>query len=369
MGCVYLITSPSGNQYVGMTTRTVEERCKEHVKRARSGTHDYLLYRAINKHGFGSMTTEILHESTDVDILNELEILEIESRGTYCDGYNMTRGGAGTSVDWSEESRQKARDARAAYFSDPEKRASFDAMIQSEEWRNAVSEGVRNTWANASEEYREYRRKRWAEGQIGSDYRHPEEVYQRLREAAKAANIRRWKDPKNRERMSKIMADKWSDPKYRELMRKTVHSDEANARRAATMRKNYEDPAFHKKVSEQITAMVKSTEFREARRLDMIERTSDPAWKAKAAERMNERYRDPLEREKVSKRSKKAWADPSFRDRMLKAKAAQSKPVSVKGVEYPSCNEADSRLGLCHGSTRYRARSKLTQWSEWKEIQ
>lgn len=65
VGCVYLITSPSGKQYVGQTVRSIEKRWWEHVYAALSGSGECrAVANAIRKYGPDALDVRILHESS-----------------------------------------------------------------------------------------------------------------------------------------------------------------------------------------------------------------------------------------------------------------------------------------------------------------
>jgi len=90
MGCLYLITSPSGKSYVGITKRTLEERVHEHCSSSQ------LIGRAIRKYGLAYMKIEQLQAENDWQLLQALEIQTIAKLNTrYPKGYNLTDGGDG----------------------------------------------------------------------------------------------------------------------------------------------------------------------------------------------------------------------------------------------------------------------------------
>lgn len=79
MGIIYILTSPSGKQYVGQTIRTFDKRWKQHIndiKKAKnnnfgSGTC-VALPRAFDKYGYENFEFETLFECDDCD-LNMIE--------------------------------------------------------------------------------------------------------------------------------------------------------------------------------------------------------------------------------------------------------------------------------------------------------
>lgn len=146
MGCVYLITSPSGKQYVGQTTQVLAERWRFHVWDAvkRSGECRALAH-AIRKYGPDAMRIEALHQTEDLDELNRLEAHEIETRGTLRPGgYNLRTGGGNsrpcaetrallaktTKATFADLAlRQRMREANKATWSDPAKRKQQSKVL------------------------------------------------------------------------------------------------------------------------------------------------------------------------------------------------------------------------------------------------
>lgn len=91
MGQLYLLTSPSGKQYVGITASSLERRWKQHCYDARH--RNTPLYAAIRKYGAASFALEVLLEGSWED-LNAAEELEIAARRTqHPNGYNLRAGG------------------------------------------------------------------------------------------------------------------------------------------------------------------------------------------------------------------------------------------------------------------------------------
>lgn len=108
-GEIYLLTSPSGQQYVGqtMTHRWSSSRQKwykkgymfrfqEHVKEAYSEnkTQCWALNNAIKKYGADKFKVELIHECSVAE-MDQFEKEFIEKYNTFNDGYNLNEGGWG----------------------------------------------------------------------------------------------------------------------------------------------------------------------------------------------------------------------------------------------------------------------------------
>ena len=91
-GVVYaLIDATSDREYVGITTRAVEVRFKEHTK------SKYYIGRAIREIGAENFLIVILKECDSKEELDYWEKHFIKSRDTLApNGYNLTEGGEGT---------------------------------------------------------------------------------------------------------------------------------------------------------------------------------------------------------------------------------------------------------------------------------
>jgi hypothetical protein len=118
---LYLITSPTGKQYVGITTRSVNRRMTGHKTAARLGS-PYPLHAAIRKYGFESMRVETLHPSRDIEELRALEVSAVAERNTFAPfGYNLTAGGEGTTGHIVSDEHRAAIAARLCEkWKDPE---------------------------------------------------------------------------------------------------------------------------------------------------------------------------------------------------------------------------------------------------------
>jgi group I intron endonuclease len=104
---VYQITNTlNGKRYIGYTSKTLEQRFREHKSSARKGSNFYL-HCAIRKYGESQFTSEVLCEEKELAGVKESEILYILDRNPE---YNMTLGGDGVhGYVFTDEDREKIR--------------------------------------------------------------------------------------------------------------------------------------------------------------------------------------------------------------------------------------------------------------------
>ena len=104
---VYKITNTINNKiYIGVTTRTLEERWREHKSRVKERTSH--LYSAFRKYGIENFTIEIIDDTAE----SQEELFELEKRyikqynSTNPDiGYNATIGGDGVKTIELDEAK------------------------------------------------------------------------------------------------------------------------------------------------------------------------------------------------------------------------------------------------------------------------
>ena len=105
MAIIYCITAPSGKQYVGQTTGTLQRRWKAHV----TSQDCPLISRAIQKYGEANMKLSILEEDCPTEELDDKECHYIKTLGTLSPGgYNLCTGGH-SNRSWSLETREKIK--------------------------------------------------------------------------------------------------------------------------------------------------------------------------------------------------------------------------------------------------------------------
>lgn len=95
MGCIYKITNTlNSKSYIGLTTKTAAQRWKKHVTDAINAKRVFAIHNAIVKCGASNFKIETLFESSNLDMLNEMEQKLIDQYDTLSpNGYNLHTGG------------------------------------------------------------------------------------------------------------------------------------------------------------------------------------------------------------------------------------------------------------------------------------
>ena len=101
MAGIYKITNKINNKiYIGMTTKDIEVRWKQHLKvsKNKNNKNYRLIHKAILKYGIENFIFEKLYETDVINLehLKELEIKYIKEYNSFESGYNLTKGGDGT---------------------------------------------------------------------------------------------------------------------------------------------------------------------------------------------------------------------------------------------------------------------------------
>lgn len=95
MACIYIITTPDGKQYVGVTSKTAEQRLAKHIEDAKGG-RDTSVADAMRCCKFKGIKIDVLLESGIIDLLYQLEPVFIHKHDTRIpNGHNATIGGKG----------------------------------------------------------------------------------------------------------------------------------------------------------------------------------------------------------------------------------------------------------------------------------
>jgi group I intron endonuclease len=111
---VYCIkNSINGKEYVGLTTRSLEIRWKQHIQESnKEGSWEYKtpLGLAIKKYGKEAFDVFIVEKCDDLESTKQAEIRLIKERKSHVSagGYNITKGGDGRfGTKWSQEIKDK----------------------------------------------------------------------------------------------------------------------------------------------------------------------------------------------------------------------------------------------------------------------
>ena len=90
---LYCLTFPNGKKYIGITSKTAQERFKEHCK---TSYKRGICQHAIHKYGKENVVLTVLATVDNWELLNLAEQEAIEKFNTFRpNGYNMTLGGDG----------------------------------------------------------------------------------------------------------------------------------------------------------------------------------------------------------------------------------------------------------------------------------
>ena len=123
---IYLITSPTGHQYVGKTVANVRRRWLEHKSDALKRRVRSRLHNAIRKHGPEVFKVQPIAQFTNHEQLVRAEQLFIAELGTRSpQGYNLTDGGDGSiGYRHTEDSLRKMRGRRSPLTPEHRRRIS-----------------------------------------------------------------------------------------------------------------------------------------------------------------------------------------------------------------------------------------------------
>lgn len=103
MGYIYKITNEINQKvYIGLTSKSIEERWKQHIQASKNLSLNRPLYVALRKYGIENFSIKLIEEVDD-DFLGEREIYWITYYNSYKNGYNATLGGDGK---WTKKVKQ-----------------------------------------------------------------------------------------------------------------------------------------------------------------------------------------------------------------------------------------------------------------------
>lgn len=119
MYLVYKATSPSGKLYIGMTSKSLEERKDSHIWAAKTNSKKRIFYCALQKYDY-NFSWEIIENNLSKEAAEALEIKLIEEfKSTDRDfGYNAAKGGMAGNIR-TPEMTDKWKKSMEKYYSDP----------------------------------------------------------------------------------------------------------------------------------------------------------------------------------------------------------------------------------------------------------
>ena len=205
---VYLITGPTGLQYVGIVygkNQTVAGRWGQHCNPKVNAKHRRL-ERAVAEYGSDAFTIEVIDEVYNLSVLGAKEQFYIKSFGTYPNGYNGNFGkwnGIPTNLH-TEDSKRKIREHTKIALSDPSVRLrmslSHKGTVMPKETKDKIAkshEGIRPSKSTRNKlsaiaqcrVYTRETREKMRQSRIG--IKDSEETRRRKSVAAKTAHQRR----------------------------------------------------------------------------------------------------------------------------------------------------------------------------------
>jgi hypothetical protein len=228
-GIIYCATSPNGKKYIGLSTKTLDQRKSQHLSTLLKERRNIYFYNALRKHGFDNfrwiLLDEISSESKN-DLVGELKILESLYISKYNTsnknfGYNLTLGG---DVGPNEETIEKIR------------------KINTEKWKDLG--------------YRKKQQKNWKNKEFILRFK---SIMQELSDINSKKIKEKWRDPTYRTKLVRIRNAKdyikvqrdnalrqWQDPEIREKSMKSFrekiwNNEERNKKISESLKKRARD--------------------------------------------------------------------------------------------------------------------------------
>lgn len=164
-GCIYLITNLiNDRQYVGQdqTGDPVNHRWKQHKTAALTGKSEYPLHRALRKAHkndkcWKGFKFEIIWRGP-ISLLHEKETYYIKKLHTFNRdplgnrGYNLTKGGEGCrGYKHTKSTKRQMSLLQQQWLLVPENKAARVAMMNTPEYKAAVSAGLERRWEDQAE--------------------------------------------------------------------------------------------------------------------------------------------------------------------------------------------------------------------------
>lgn len=308
-GVIYKITdTTNGKPYIGKTTRTIEERFKEHTE------SPFLIGRMIRAHGAENFTIEVIEECETEELLNEREIFWI----AYFDcitpnGYNCKTGGEGGSH--CEETK--------AHIS-----ATMTGSKQTDEHRANSSAAQQKRWLDPAEHEK-------ASAAQKKRYEDPAE-HAKTAAALKKSRAENPLSPESHAQQAESLRKFYEEhPEVRQhladLGNKQFESDEARKAHSELMIRYYEEhPISAETLAKQSAAQkARQVRLRIARMPEMIAKQNCAAakWQSFHINLENFPHENPDDLKKLfedAKRAKERWHKAKYRAKKRLLRIAES---------------------------------------------
>ena len=199
---IYKIVFPNDKHYIGLSTRTLDERKKEHLHQAKLKQPKQVVHKALKKFNMMDTFELILIDDSakSIDELYEKEKFYIQQYNSYYKnkkGYNMTLGGEGNhGYVFTKAHRKKISQKAIEQFSKPEAREQM-SQIKKEHYQNNPEAGKVHR-----EKMKEY-------------YKNNPKAREKARETA----IQQFSNPEAREKARETAIQQFSNPEAREKAR------------------------------------------------------------------------------------------------------------------------------------------------------
>lgn len=301
MGTLYMLTSPAGKSYIGISSKTTEDRWAKHVEHALGKRESGALYAALRKYGHENFKLVTLVIADDWDYLCELERRAIAAFGTLAPaGYNMTLGGEGVVGPRGEDFRAKVAKAQKVRFANPEERRRMKRIAESIDPKTRAIAHAKAAATMRTPEYRERASAR-TKAQFASE---------ESRERARAAGI-------------------------------AAMTDERRADASERMKLVMAEPEQRRMISEATKAAMRKPETANKVKQAAIERAADPEWRTKISESKKgqglgeKRPKEWVEKQRAGVAS--AWSDPVKKAaRLEKLRATRARKELEAALQNPS---------------------------------
>lgn len=230
-GIYAILNLLNGKRYVGSAVN-LEGRWRKHFCALRKGTHHNIhLQRAFQKYGESAFGWIILEYIEDLETLELRENLYLKIFPPELK-YNMCpAAGSMLGFKFTEESKQRVREASSKRWADPEWCRMVLKIHRSAESKRRRSEAHKEKHPSA-------------------------ETKQKMR----AAQLRRFADPEQRRMLGVIMSKCWEDPVYRQTVLEAINNPEIKQKQSETMLAWWADPEHHQNMLDISPVLGKSGE-------------------------------------------------------------------------------------------------------------